>query len=145
MPLTKMIIDQGTDPCGIIGCLRTAWKCSMTGHPWVQVHPQTERVEHMLLNFGFKDEFEQAWRTFVDEVKRLVELSTSPTGNAPGDKEGDKEGDNKGKKRGDNSGTPKGNNKGNKEDDNMRNQGTKKTRGTTMRMLAQCCSNKLRT
>ena len=75
MTLRKMIRDQGDDVKGIIGCLKTCHKCSLMGFPWIAVRPQTERVEYMLLSFGFTETVEKAWTTFKREFNPNKELS----------------------------------------------------------------------
>ena len=75
MPLGKMIQDQGHDQLGVLGCIKTAYKCSLMGAPWAQQHPQTERMEYTLLESSFAETFEGAWRASTEEVNPSIEIN----------------------------------------------------------------------
>ena len=73
IPFCKMVIDQGFNALAVVGALKTVYKCSLMGSPWCERHPQTERLEYMLLEFGFSEEFEKAWRRYTHEFDAVGE------------------------------------------------------------------------
>ena len=74
MVLAKMIREEGNDIDALIGCLRAAYKCSLMGPPWAVRHPQTERMEYVLLEFGFQESFEQCWSIFKEEFNDRLDI-----------------------------------------------------------------------
>ena len=78
MTLSKMSRDEGHDVESIIGCLKTAYKCSLMGFPWCGIHPQSEGMEYMKLEFGFEETFEQCWSIYKTEFNDLINLTGRP-------------------------------------------------------------------
>ena len=48
----------------IKGSVAAAQKCLCMGPPWLHVHPQAGFVEFLILDFGFIEDFRQAWEQF---------------------------------------------------------------------------------
>ena len=48
----------------IKGSVAAAQKCLCMGPPWLHVHPQAGFVEFLILDFGFTEDFRQAWEQF---------------------------------------------------------------------------------
>ena len=70
-PFSKLVVGQGNDWPSLVGALKLARKCSMMGHPWTMVHPQTERTLFLELEFSWKEEFEQAWSEFTEHFTKI--------------------------------------------------------------------------
>ena len=51
----------------ITGAVAAAQKCLCMGPPWLHVHPQAGFVEFLILDFGFTENFGQAWEHFRTE------------------------------------------------------------------------------
>ena len=51
----------------IKGSVAAAQKCLCMGPPWLHVHPQAGFVEFLILDFGFTENFGQAWEHFRTE------------------------------------------------------------------------------
>ena len=51
----------------ISGAIKTAQKCLCMGPPWIFVHPQSELVTYLLLEYSFQEDFEKSWQKFQDE------------------------------------------------------------------------------
>jgi hypothetical protein len=51
----------------IKGSVAAAQKCLCMGPPWLHVHPQAGFVEFLILDFGFTENFKQAWEQFRTE------------------------------------------------------------------------------
>lgn len=64
LPFSKMVREEGNDEDALLGCVKVVQKCMAMGHPWVHRHPQTERLEYLLLNFEWAEDFEQSWSTW---------------------------------------------------------------------------------
>ncbi len=66
-PFGKLVIDFGgwKDADAIKGATTGALQCLAMGEPWVRIHPQTKMVCFAIAEMGWREEFEQAWRSTV--------------------------------------------------------------------------------
>ena len=51
------------------------------GPPWVQVHPQTERLEYFRLSCEWEEEFAQCWSDFTTEVSHMTPVEKTEVQN----------------------------------------------------------------
>jgi hypothetical protein len=73
----RMIVEFGgwQSKAAIAGATTAAHKCLAMGKPWIMVHPQSEMLLFLILDFGFSEEFTKAWTHF-----RLERSSGSMSG-----------------------------------------------------------------
>ena len=51
----------------IRGAVAACQQCLCMGPPWIQVHPQSGLTEFLILDFGYTENFKQAWEHFREE------------------------------------------------------------------------------
>lgn len=66
-PLPKIVEDQGGGAEGFIAALRIACMCCTMGGDWVRVHPQSQRVLFLEVEFSWREEFEEAYSMCSEE------------------------------------------------------------------------------
>jgi hypothetical protein len=65
----RMVVEFGgwQSKAAIAGATTAAQKCLAMGKPWIMIHPQSEMVLFLVLDFGFEEEFKKAWSHFRKE------------------------------------------------------------------------------
>lgn len=66
-PFGKLVTDFGgwSDVEAVKGATTGALQCLAMGEPWVRIHPQTQMVCFAIAEMGWREKFEQAWRSTV--------------------------------------------------------------------------------
>ena len=54
-----------SDPSIIEGVLKGHSKCVAMGPPWIHIHPQTELVEIVIIEFAWQETFETSWDQYT--------------------------------------------------------------------------------
>ena len=55
-----------SDPSVIHGVMKGYAKCVAMGPPWIQIHPQTGLVEIVIIEYGWQEQFREAWNTYCN-------------------------------------------------------------------------------
>jgi hypothetical protein len=65
----KLVVDLGgwASQEALQGAITLAQKCLCMGAPWLHIHPQTELVEFLVLEFGYTEQFKNSWSTFCSD------------------------------------------------------------------------------
>ena len=85
-PFGKLVTDFGgwTDAEAVKGATTGALQCLAMGEPWVRIHPQTKMVCFAIAEMGWREEFEQAWRStvtyYTGDVDKADTGSSAPSG-----------------------------------------------------------------
>jgi hypothetical protein len=61
MSVPQLLTEQGDSEEAMTGIVKLIKRCSAMGPPWIRLHPQTEIMLYLLLDFQFTEDFDQSW------------------------------------------------------------------------------------